>query len=184
MEYPVHAVLPAAEPPVSVIIPYREGKVFNPVYVCVNDEVLVVEGGESIGHARIEGARHAANEWLLMMDSDAVYPKDYVPLVKSYIRRYGSEYPVMSARRRGGFGNTFTKYYESGLIVRKDVFLSRTECYPFGLVWRGRRTDVWGYFEDAVPIDVTYYHDFTTDEKKLLASLFVIPAVFVSLLYL
>ena len=180
--FPIYIKYSAVEPAVSLIIPYASGKPFNPIYICENDEAIVVEGGDSIGHARIEGARAASNEWLLMMDSDAVYPEDYVLIAKEFIREYGDKYPVMSAKRKGGFDELFTKFYESGLIVRRDVFLERTKYYPRGLLWVGRRTDVWGYFTDNVKIDLEYYHDFTTNEKKLVSALIIAPAIIISML--
>ena len=161
MSYPVVADC-RADPPVTVIIPYKPGDRFNPIHVCRNDEVLVVTGGRSIGEARIAGAKAARNRWLIFMDADAVYPPEYIPNIKSWIRIL--KYPIMAATRRGGYGNIFTKVYEHGLIVRRDVFLMRTRNYSESW-WRGRGTDVSGYFGDAIRIPVVYYHSFTGWEK-------------------
>jgi len=169
MDYPVYKVLPATEPPVTCIIPYAEGEKFNPIYICENDEALVVLGGESIGHARIEGAKAASNNWIVMMDADAIYPTDYIPRIKEYIREFG--YPVMAAKRLGGFDDLIFKVHEHGLIIRKDVLLERCANYPEGVRLRGSRTDIADLFRDAVKIDVEYYHGFTKGEKSAIAIL-------------
>ena len=166
--YPIKAIHLSMEPAVSVVVPYAEGKPFNPIYVCANDEVLIAKGGSSIGEARIEAARQAKNEWLIFMDADAIYPADYIPYVKYYIRACG--FPIMAAKREGGFGDLFFSVHEHGLIVRKDVFLERTKNYPEGVRQLGRRTDVADYFRDAVKIPVDYYHGFTTGEKAGVAA--------------
>jgi len=49
------------EPPVSVILPYKEGDPVNNIYLCENDELIVVTG-EGIGYARIVGALCAKND--------------------------------------------------------------------------------------------------------------------------
>jgi len=166
--YPVKAIHPPMEPAVSIIIPYAEGEPFNPIYVCANDELLIAKGGESIGHARIEAAQQARNKWLVFMDGDAVYPPDYIPNIKYYIRAYG--WPVMAAKRKGGFGDLFFQVHEHGLIVRKDVFLERTKNYPEGVKQLGKRTDIADYFRDAVKIPVEYYHSYTKGEKAAVAA--------------
>jgi len=161
-DFPIIVQYRATEPAVSLIVPYAFGEPFNPIYICENDEVIIVFGGESIGHARIASAEIAKNDWLVLMDGDAVYPEDYIPSVKNYIRYYG--YPVMCAKRKGGFGEAFFSTHEHGLIVRKDVFLERCKDYPYGVRDAGRRTDIADYFRDAVKIDVEYHHGLTKGE--------------------
>ena len=178
--YPIKVIHPPMEPAVSVVVPYAEGKPFNPIYICANDEVLIAKGGESIGHARIEAARQAKNEWLIFMDADAIYPPDYIPNIKYYIGTYG--FPIMATKRKGGFGDLFSQVLEHGLIARKNVFLERTKNYPEGVWWRGGRTDVVGYFRDAVKIPVEYYHSFTTDEKAGLSALLGLLIISIALL--
>jgi glycosyltransferase involved in cell wall biosynthesis len=168
-EIPQVDFLPYKDPPISAIVPYKCGKPLNKIWVCENDEVIVVRGGPSIGHARIAGAKHAKNEWIVQLDSDAVYPPEYILLVKHYIRELGETYPIMCTRRVGGFGNLFWNVIESGLVVRKDIFLQRGEQFL-----KSRRTwafsgegryDVGDYFHDAQPIPVYYYHPLAISEK-------------------
>ena len=164
MNYPIYRTHPHTEPAVTCVIPYKEGEVFNPVHVCENDEVIVVTGGETIGHARIAGAKAASNEWIVQMDADAVYPKDYILKVKKCIRE--ATYPVLAARRIGGFGDLIFNVHEHGLIVRRDVFLERCADYPEGVRQAGNRTDVADLFRDAIKIDAEYYHGFTKGERS------------------
>jgi len=161
--YPIYYKYDETEPPVTVIIPYKQGEPFNPIYLCKNDQVLVITTGETIGHARILGAKKALNEWLVFMDGDAIYPEDYIIQVKKYIREYN--YPILATTRRGGYGDIFFNVHEHGLIVRKDVFLERTKNYPHGVRPAGRRTDIADYFRDAKKIPVKYYHGYTKGEK-------------------
>lgn len=163
--YQIHYELPETEPPVTIIIPYKHGEKFNPVYVCKNDQVMIITTGETIGHARISGAKNAWNDWLVFMDADALYPKDYILKVKKYIRELGNKNPILAATRRGGYGDLFFNVHEHGLIVRKDVFLERTRNYPKGVRYAGKRTDIADYFRDAVKIPVEYFHDFTKGER-------------------
>jgi len=166
--------LPPEQPPVSVVIPYKCGNEFNDIYVCENDEVIVVTGGYSIGHARIAGALHSENDWLVHMDSDAVYPNDYMILVKRYIREFGEEYKIMCARRKGGFGNLIFRNHEHGMVVRKDVFLDRSVKYLNKL--SSERSDVGRFFRDAKIIPVDYYHGFTKGEKTAVFAVGVVSA--------
>jgi len=169
--------LPPKDPPVSIIIPYLCSEPYNPIYVCSNDEVIVVFGGESIGEARITGAKVATNDWIIQTDADAVYPPDYIPKIKDYITK--TDYPILCTVRRGGFGTLFFKVHESALVVRKDVFLERTKNYPQGVRLAGRRTDVADLFRDAKQIPVEYYHGFTKGEKlAIVISAFVgVPTI-------
>jgi len=160
--------LPPTEPPISAIIPYCPPYPFNPLAVCENDEVLIVEGGESIGDARIKGAEAAKFEWLIFLDADGVYPHDFILQVKRYINQIG--YPILGANRVGGFGNFFWNVYESGLIVQKDVFMEITEKY----MATDRRSDVGDFFvTDVKRIPVEYYHDFTHGEITVLSLLLI-----------
>ena len=153
-------VLPAQEPAITVIIPYGgEEHQFNEISLCENDEAIIIEGGESIGHARIAGAESAKYSWLVFMDTDAIYPIDFLPLVKHQIEELGEQYPVLSAQRVGGYGNTFWRAPEHGLIMRKNVFLDRVAGYT-----NGQRKDIANLFQDAHKIPVEYHHDLTTLE--------------------
>jgi len=164
--------LSATEPPISVIIPYCPPYPFYPLSVCENDEVLIVEGGESIGDARIKAAEEAKFDWLVFLDADAVYPHDFILQVKRYINQTG--YPILGATRTGGFGNLFWNVLESGLIVRKDIFLAITEKY----VATDRRSDVADFFvTDVERIPVEYYHDFTHGESTGLSLLLTLGAI-------
>jgi len=160
------------EPPVSIIMPYNLERIPYPIAICENDEGIIIVGGKSIGHARIEGAKKAKNEWLIFVDSDAMYPPNYVPEIKKYIREYGNKYPIMATKRKGGllsnppFHRQFV--YEHGLIVRRDVFFERVKNYPENVP---RQYDIGGYFKDAVPIPVEYYHGPTYGERTILSTL-------------
>jgi len=153
------------EPPVSVILPYKEGDPVNNIYLCENDELIVVTG-EGIGYARIVGALCAKNDWLVFVDSDAVYPQGYIPKIKKFIRKFGDYFSVFATQRIGGILENppplrlFT--YEHGLIVRRDEFMMR--CLEFLLSDHLPRDDIGGYFTDAMPIPVIYYHGLTTGE--------------------
>jgi len=160
-------VLSAEEPPVSVVVPHKSGEPFNDLYLCENDELIIVRGGSSIGDARIAGAEAAENEWIVQLDADAIYPPEYILRVKHYIREFGDEIFVMCARRKGGFGNLFWSCLESGLVARKDAFLERSKSFFARTKWyTGRRKDVGLEFQDAVPIPVYYYHGLTKGEKS------------------
>jgi len=158
-------VLPIAKyPSVSAIIPYKIGEEFNKIWICSNDEAIIVLGGETIGHARIAGARVAKNKWLVFMDADAIYPKDYILKIKDYIWKIRK--PVMATIRLGGFNNIFFDVHEHGLVVHKDEFFNRVKCYPRGVRQAGKRTDIADYFRDAAKIPVKYHHGFTKGEKR------------------
>jgi len=160
--------LPATEPPITAIIPYCPPYPFYPLSVCENDEVLIVEGGESIGDARIKAAEEAKCEWLVFLDADAVYPRDFILQVKYWINQ--TRYPILGANRVGGFGNFFWNVHESGLIVQKDVFMEITEKY----MATDRRSDVADLFvTDVKRIPVEYYHDFTHGEITGLSLLLI-----------
>ena len=166
------AVHKATEPPVSIIMPYNLERMPYPIFMCENDEGMIVLGGKSIGHARVAGAKKAKNEWLVFVDSDAIYPPNYILEVKEYIRKQGDKTPIMVAKRLGGlFPNPppHRRYvYEHGLIVRKDVFFERVKEYPEDAI---RRMDIGPYFRDAVPIPAEYYHGLTHGEKTVLLTL-------------
>jgi len=49
----------ATEPPVSIIMPYNFERIPYPIFICENDEGIIVLGGKSIGDARIAGAEKA-----------------------------------------------------------------------------------------------------------------------------
>ena len=153
-------------PPVSVIIPYKIGEKFNPIWICRNDEAIIVLGGPTIGHARIAGAKAAKYEWLVFADADAVYPKDYILQLKDYLATTKAK--VLAAKRKGGFGDIFFDVHEHGLIVRKSEFLKRTARYPEGVRIANGRTDIADLFRDAEKIPVEYYHGFTKGEKKFI----------------
>jgi len=169
MKYPVAKDLPAYNPPVSLIIPYDEGLPFNELHACKNDEVLIVLNGNSIGEKRIAGAMKARNEWLVMLDADGNYPRDFIPRVKEAINRLG--FPLMMAVRTN---LPVARLLESGMVVRKDYFLKKTLRYPCGK-WRNpkMRTDVYECFkhEPYVLIDAFYSHPLSTDEKRVLNAL-------------
>ncbi len=153
----------SAEPPVTIIIPHKCGKPLYPITANLNDEVIIVRGGKSIGHARIEGAKAAKNDWLVFMDSDAIYPQDYVTKVKYFIRNY--QYPIMRTVRTGGLRTI--PFLESGLVVRKDVFLDRVRDYQGTWYFGEGRKDVGYLFKrDAKLIPVKYHHSWTELEKK------------------
>ena len=159
-------------PAVSVIMPFNLERTPNPIMLCENDEGIIVIGGQSIGHARIRGAKEAKNKWLVFVDSDAWYPPEYILQVKEYIRKLGEEHPILATKRYGGLLSNPPPHkayvYEHGLIVRKDVFLERVKNYPENAP---RRTDIGGLFKDAYPINVPYYHPATHGEKTLLTTL-------------
>lgn len=160
MRNKIKFVLPVQEPPISAIIPYGgEEYQFNETSLCENDEAIIIEGGESIGHARIAGAESAKHDWLVFMDADAIYPTDFLPSVKHWIEELGEQYPVLSAQRVGGYGNTFWQAPEHGLITHKTVFLDQVAGYTNGL-----RKDIGNLFQDAHKIPVEYHHDLTTLE--------------------
>jgi len=162
-------VLPITKyPSVSVIIPYRIGEKFNPIWICSNDEAIIVLGGWTIGHARIAGAKVAKYNWLVFMDADAIYPLDYILKIKDYIKRVKKT--VLATIRTGGFDNIFFDVHEHGLIVHRDEFFKRVLHYPQGVRQAGRRTDIADYFRDAVKIPVKYYHGFTKGEKRLIVA--------------
>jgi len=164
--------LPTTEPSITAIIPYCSPYPFYPLSVCENDEVLIVEGGESIGDARIKAAEEAKFDWLVFLDADAVYPYDFILQVKRYINQTG--YHILGATRTGGFGNFFWNVLESGLIVRKDIFLAITEGY----VATDRRSDVAVLFLDkAERIPVEYYHGLTHEETVGLSILLIGGAI-------
>ena len=162
----------ATEPPVSIIMPYNLERMPYPIFMCKNDEGIIVLGGKSIGHARIAGAKKAKNEWLIFVDSDAIYPPNYILEVKKYIRKQGDKTPIMATKRLGGLFSNPPAHrlfaYEHGLIVRKDVFLERIKRYPENAT---RRMDIGSYFRDAVPIPVEYYHGPTHGEKAILLAI-------------
>ena len=175
-EKPDVAVLPEQdEPSVSVIVPHKCGEPLNRFYIESNDEYIVVRGGRCIGEARLYGAKLAKNDWIVQIDGDGYYPYDYIIKVKDNIRAYGDTYPVMCARRVGGFGHFFWPVIESGLIVRKDIFIERTSYVEnTSRTWSlsgGNRADIGTKFTDAKAVDVYYYHPLTKGENMLLLSL-------------
>lgn len=169
-EIPQAALLPTnTDPPVSIIIPYKCGGVFNPIGKEPCDEVIVAFGGRTIGDARIDAVRNAKNEWCIQMDADADYPVDYISRCKAAIRQYGDQYAAFYAIRHGGFGNLFWKPYEHGFIHRKDYFLQVvSEGYEafYAQSPAGVRTDVAPLFQkQGIPsIDVHYKHPMTNGE--------------------
>ena len=174
----------ATEPPVSIIMPYNLERMPYPIFMCKNDEGIIVLGGKSIGDARIAGAKKAKNEWLIFVDSDAIYPPNYILEVKEYIRKQGDKTPIMATKRLGGLFSNPPAHrlfaYEHGLIVRKDVFFERIKEYPKDA--KGR-ADIGFYFKDAVPIPVKYYHGLTYGEKILLLTTFSLGVpLFISML--
>jgi len=165
MTYPVYFSFSGLTPAISAIIPYKEGEPFNSIFLCENDEALIVTGGESIGQARIAGTREARNEWLVFMDADAVYPPNYILQIKNWLRRSPSS--MMSTIRRGGFGEFAWRVYEHSLVVQRRVFLKRVEGYtPLA-----EREDIGGLFQDAKKIPVEYFHGLTKGEKLATALL-------------
>jgi len=164
----IKSILGPAEPSVSVIMPYKEGEVLNPLNICYNDELIVVLNEKSIGHARIRGVLESTFDWIVSVDSDAVYPDSYITDIKYYIREY--EYEIMCATRRGGARHFLAPAHEHGLIVRKEVFLERVEEFYKSDITKAftgeGRADIGKYFHDAVRIPVKYYHKFTKGEKK------------------
>ncbi len=169
MKYPVVKDLPPYEPPVSLIIPYDEGLPFNEVHIGRNDEAIIVLNGNSIGEKRIAGAMKAKNDWLLLMDADGNYPRDYVTRVKLAIRRY--RFPLMMATR---LNLPLPRLLESGMVVEKNYFLKKTSRYPCGK-WRNPRfrTDVLNCFngEPYILIDAFYSHPLSTDERRTIDGL-------------
>ena len=152
-------VLPTQEPAISAIIPYgSEEHQFNEISLCENDEASIIEGGESIGHARIAGVESAKHDWLVFMDADATYPKDYISAIKQWVR--GTEHSVLATTRTGGFGSMLWSVHESALITRKDAFLERTVGFHANDI----RKDIAYLFQDAHKIPVEYHHDLTTLE--------------------
>ena len=168
---PVQAVikdLPPIKPPVSVIVPYDRGIGMNPIHVCKNDEVIFVLRGTSIGMKRIEGVKRASYDWTVNIDADGTYPREFIPQVKEAIRLYGAEHPVMMGVRLGGLMPPST-LLESGLIVRKDVFLIKTSTYREE---RGFWTDVARWLsDDYMIVPAFYYHPPSKDEIRSLKAL-------------
>jgi len=176
MKPPVYKDLPPQDPPLTFIIPYDKGLPFNPLHVCRNDTVLIIYGGATIGHKRIKGAQLAKTEWLVFLDADGIYPKDFALKVKRAIKRYGRFYPAMMAWREHPAFAVYPRPLESGLIVRRDVFLERTKNYPDDMPYfRGFKTDIVEYFHDAVvlkcPDCPRYYHPTSKDEKETLKAI-------------
>ena len=154
-------VLPPQEPPITVIIPYGgEEHQFNEISLCENDEGIIIENPAviPIGEARIKGAKEAKHDWLVFMDADAVYPKDYISAIKQQIQE--TKHPVLATIRTGGFGSVLWPVHESALIARKGIFLERTAGFSTNDI----RKDIGNLFQDAHKIPVEYHHDLTTLE--------------------
>lgn len=155
---------------ITVIIPYKAGQpIYNPPK---GDETLWIDEGLGIGEARIEGARRARYDWLIMADADGDYPADYVDRVRKTI--ISGRYPLgFRTTRRGGFTRVGV---ESGIVVRKDVLLERTE----GFVPDHRKDIMYiPHIFDDLPLveDIRYVHGLTKDEKNQLLAAGVLFAL-------
>lgn len=148
--------------PVSIVLPHKEGDILNVPVHDVEDECLVIEGLGS-GEGRVAGAERAVNEWLILADADASYPKDYVSKAKTIIA--SEKYPIgFKARRIGGLPTSQT--HEAGTIVRRDIFLARTK----GFVPNGR-WDVGYRFLDLPTLnEIWFSHGLTFSERSFVAT--------------
>jgi len=146
---------------ITVIIPYAQGEPIGKPPV--GDETLwITDENLGIGEKRIKGAKMARFEWLVMADSDGYYPDDYIPKIKRAI--LSGKYPKGFFTVREG-GILHRSKLESGLVVRKDVFLERVKSFE-----PDHRRDVWGLFNDLPVVEhIRYYHGLTESEKKHLA---------------
>ena len=148
---------------VSVVVPWVPSKPFNPICVEPGDELIVVDSSLPIFEARWKGIEQARHEWIVCADSDAVYPKDYIPKVKRAI--LSGRYPYgFRTKRIGGFGHNFN--VEASIVARKDLLLE--VCKNFRKL---NYRDDFGRELKWLPVveDITYYHGFTTGEKQSVA---------------
>lgn len=140
----------------TVIVPYR---VDEPIGVVPEgDETLWMDSNLGIGEQRIKGAQQSMHDWIVFVDADGVYPEDYIEKIREAIN--SGKYPDgFWCVRRGGFKRA---YLESGLVVRRDLFLMRIQGFI-----PDHRIDVGSLFND-LPIndEITYRHGFTRNEKK------------------
>lgn len=147
---------------ISAILPYLPGLPRNPIPPGY-DELLEDDRPGNIGLKRIAMAKKARYSWLVFLDADAVYPKDYFYRIKRVIticEEVGLK--GFRTRRYGGFG--VLGNVEASLVVRKDEFLKRVEEY------NPEYLDVGYLFEDLPVIDyVGYYHGLTKGERTALA---------------
>lgn len=137
-----------------------------------NDESILVDHCPSIGQARIKGTLKSSHDWILMTDSDGTYPKDFIDQVRAKIE--SNVYPIgFWCTRRGGF---VSNWLESGLVVRKDIFLERTSDYfP-----TSERDDIGRFFYDLpIATDIVYTHSITTNERNIVAFIILIISLFI-----
>ena len=142
----------------TVIVPYRRGEPIGEVPE--GDETLWMDSHLGIGEQRIQGAQQSTYEWIVFVDADGVYPRDYIETIREAI--HSGTYPDgFWCVRRGGFQRA---YLESGLVVRRALFLMRIHGFR-----PNHRLDVGRLFND-LPIndDITYRHGLTRNEKKAL----------------
>ena len=167
---PKIGAMPSLRPAVSAILPYKEGMALNPLTLCHGDELVMITGGGgreySIGYARIIGAEIASHNWLLFLDGDATYPRDYVVQVKKQIQRGVTTF---GTRRRGGLGHLFWKVREHGLVTERRFFLARTQEFKRSHI--AGRADIGPYFQDLPIVEIDHYHGFTKLEKKIVGSI-------------
>ncbi len=149
---------------VSVVIPYREGEsIGRPPE---GDETLWMNSDLSIGEQRIKGAQQARYDWIVFVDADGYYPDNYITDIEDAIN--SGEFPDgFWCVRTGGFTRT---YLESGLVVRRTLFLERVKRF----LPNHRRRDIGDLFEDLPTNDeITYRHNLTKREKGALAAVVI-----------
>ena len=124
------------------------------------DETLWMNSDLGLGEQRMRGAQKASHEWLVHVDADGYYPPDYVEKVRVAIA--SGKYPDGFFCQRGG--RPYVTYGEAGLVVRRDLFLERTEKF-----FPDHRLDVSSLFYD-LPIEknIIYEHRLTTSEQNVL----------------
>ena len=148
---------------ITVVIPYREGEpVGRPPE---GDETLWMNSDLGIGEQRIKGAQQARYDWIVFVDADGYYPDNYITDIEDAIN--SGEYPDgFWCVRRGGFTRS---YLESGLVVRRDLFLERVKHFI-----TNHRRDIGELFEDLPTNDeITYRHGLTKREKGVLVAIVI-----------
>jgi len=150
----------------SFIIPYAYERPIQLPHIGPSDEIIIMDRDMPIHEARLRAALKARNKWLVLADSDAIYPLDFTTKVKTLIK--SGKYPLgFRVKRLGGFGILGNP--EPSIIVRRDFFLHMARYFrPIPIV----REDYAPLLAPYLPLvgDITYYHPLGRTERLVVSS--------------